>query len=73
MGDYRILVLREDGSFFFPPENPGFNTQREAQAYIKESGDQFAHLQMAIVRFADFISVMVQNRPRVELNFKPRG
>jgi hypothetical protein len=73
MGDYRILMLRGDGSFAFPPENPGFKSQREAQVFIRNSGDQFAQLQLAIVRFADFVSVLVQSTPKVALSFKPRS
>ncbi len=73
MGDYRILMLRGDGSFAFPPDNPGFKSQRDAQIYIRNSGDEFANLQLAIVRFADFVSVLVQSTPKVALSYKPRS
>ena len=72
-GDYRIMAIREDGSFIFLPEVPGFESQRSARLYIRNSGDQFRGLQLAIVRFADFVAVEVQSNPVVSMNFKPRG
>lgn len=73
MGDYRILLIRDDASFTFPPEVPGFESQRTARLYIKNSGDLFRGMQLAIVRFADFVAVQVQSNPSVELNFKQRS
>jgi len=67
------MVIREDGSFIFPPEVPGFTTQRTARLYVKNSGDLFRGMQLAVVRFADFIAVEVQSSPVVRLNFKARG
>jgi hypothetical protein len=71
-GDYRILIMREDGSLIFPPEVPGFESQRTARLYVKNSGDLFRGMQLAIVRFADLVAVQVQSNPSVELNFKAR-
>ncbi|MEE8518697.1 MAG: hypothetical protein V3S98_06195 [Dehalococcoidia bacterium] len=67
------MAIRDDGSFIFLPEVPGFESQRSTRTYIKNSGDQFRGLQLAIVRFADFVAVEVRADPIVALNFKTRA
>lgn len=71
-GDFRILAIRDDGSFTFLPEVPGFISERRAKSYIKNSGEQFARMQLAVVRFCEFIAVQVQTKATVEMSFKPR-
>ncbi len=71
-GDFRILAIREDGSFTFLPDVPGFDSYRRAVAWVKNSGDQLKNFQIAVVRFCDFIAVQVATNPTVEMAFKTR-
>ena len=71
-GDFRIMVIRDDGSFSFLPEVPGFGSYRRAVTWIKNSGDQLKNFQLAVVRFCDFVAVQVTQNPKVEMAFKAR-
>lgn len=71
-GDYRILAIRTDDALAFVPDVPGFATHRSAVAYIRNAGEQFANMQLAVVRFCDFIAPTARTEVTMELSFKPR-
>lgn len=71
-GDYRILAIRDDGSQVFLPEVPGFDAHRKAISHIRSHGEQFVGMQLAIVRYCDFVAPLVRPATNVELSIKPR-
>jgi hypothetical protein len=72
MGDYRILAIRSDEAMTFIPDVPGFLNHRTALAYIRNAGEQFSNMQLAVVRFCDFVAPVAHTEVTMELSFKPR-
>ena len=72
MGDYRILAIRTDDAFAFVPDVPGFSTHRAAVSNIRNAGEQFSNMQLAVVRFCDFVAPTARTEVTMELSFKPR-
>lgn len=72
MGDYRILAIRTDDALAFVPDTCGFDSHRQAISYIKNSGEQFANMQLAVVRFCDFVAPTARTEVTMELSFKAR-
>lgn len=67
------MVIRSDSAFAFVPGVPGFPSHRAAVAYLKNRGaEKLSNMQLAIVRFCDFVAPVARTAVTMELAFKPR-
>jgi len=81
-GNYRIYQIAGQtlakergvprGSLFPLPDAPGFETAKDANKWIRNSGDALQGLQVALMKGVDIMSIEVESRPRVVVKTKPK-
>lgn len=78
-GDYRIYQIAP-GTSDFPtgtllpiPGVPGFDSVKEADAYIDKSEDTFQRMQIMILKGCDIIALSVETTTKVRKNRKPKN
>ena len=77
-GDYRIYRIGTPdqdlpaGTLLQIPGVPGFESTKEALAYIKQAPETFQGMQVMILRGMEILSIEVQSKPLLNVQAKPK-
>lgn len=72
-GDFRILIISEDGTMRHDDKAGGFRYESHAKKYFTDNPERYSGKQIAIVRFWDILRVELKHEPRVIITSRRQG